>query len=167
MLYLVNQKTNQVIMKYLLLAVLFSLHITNVNAQSITGRWQANSPIVSDEGDDNYQFFSDGTFCYNTDGEGKLMRIAKFGGTYKVNSTNIILTPTYYVEEVGGYLTRTGAEPGTAEWAFVDSKENKVRLEQIIKQKLPFKIYSIKNTIVMEIDSNKFYKIQNDPAKYH
>lgn len=150
-------------MKTILLLILFVLFFYAGNSQNIIGRWQANTALVGEESDDNYQFFADGTFRFNLDGEGKLVRVSQFGGTYKVMANKIILTPSYYVEETGGYLTRTGAEPGTAEWAFVNAKYNKVQLEKTIKQELPFKVYKNKNSTILEIDSAKFYKIQSDP----
>ena len=154
-------------MKKLLLLILFSILLKGLDAQNIVGRWQASSAVISDESDENYQFFTDGTFCFNLAGDVQLAKVLKIGGTYKIINTNIIFTPTYYIEETGGYLTRTGAEPGTAQWSFVDTKENKVQLEKIIKQELPFKLYKSKNNTVLEIDFNKFYKIQSNPLKYH
>lgn len=145
--------------------ILFVFFSNITNAQNIIGRWQAYTPIIGNEIDDNYQFFTDGTFFFNPDGQGKLSKVLKLCGTYKIISSSIVLTPTYYVEQTGGFITRTGAEPGTADWAFVDGKESLVKINKIIKQELPFKIYKIKGRAVIEIDFNKFYKIQNDPSK--
>ncbi len=153
-------------MKKTLLLVLCSLlmMVIKLHAQNIVGRWQADTAVVNEDAA-NYQFFDNGAFCFNTSGDADLGRVLKMGGTYTIDHDKIILTPTYYIEETEGYITRVGDKPGARQWAFDDATEVKVQLKKKVKQTLSFKLYDGKSGMVMEIDGDKFYKIQNDPMK--
>jgi hypothetical protein len=154
-------------LKKILLSLLFVFCLTTLRAQKIVGRWQAQFATLSNEDLENYQFFNDGTFCFNTYGDDGLSRIQKICGTYMIAANKIILTPTYYTEKTDGDIVLDGVEPGTAVWRFENIKLKKILINNPVKKEVPFKLYTKQNSYVIEIDGSQYYKINNDPAKYH
>lgn len=153
-------------MKKLALLILLVATMSCLKAQSIVGRWQAGLATLSDEYLENYQFFADGTFCFNTNGEDGLSRIEKICGTYYIENNMIVFKVRYYSEKTGGSLKLDGAEPGTAAWKFKNHKINKVLINNATMQKVRFKLYKEQDISIIEIDESKYYKVQNDPDKY-
>ena len=154
-------------MKNLLLLILFTVVFKILSAQNnIVGRWHYGPPSISNLIHENYCFFDDGTFCFNTDIDDQLSRVSKMGGTYKIVDHKIIFIATYYIEKIGGYLTLNKAEPGDVRWGFEEVKVNKVQIEKPIEEEVPLVLYKKQNVEILEVGSLKYYKIQDDPNKY-
>lgn len=150
-------------MKKIILLLLLAVLVKFAGAQNLTGRWQADSAKFS-EGIENYQFFADGTFCFNVDEDEGLSRVSKIAGSFEIAGAKLVFVPAYYIELSGGDLGLTGDKPGTATWEFDDTKEKKVQLRKA-KQQVAFKYYTKDGAEVLEVDGSKYYKVQNDPGK--
>jgi hypothetical protein len=150
-------------MKKIPLLLLLILFFKYSGAQNLTGRWQADSAKFS-EGTENYQFFADGTFCFNVDEDEGLSRVLKIVGAFEITDSKLVFVPAYYIEVSGGELALTSDKPGTATWEFEDTKERKVPARKS-KQHVAFKYYTKEGTEVLEVDGSKYYKVQSDPGK--
>ena len=150
-------------MKVLIITSILCVFSNLLIAQNITGRWQAGSPFVSAAYNENYQFFSDGTFYYNTPDDDGLTRVLTIGGKYNINKNNLILVPEFYIELYDGKLTMSGELLDNNNWAFDGQKTRKINLDQHLNHTIKYKLYALKGTKVLELNIEKFYRITDDP----
>jgi hypothetical protein len=153
-------------LKTLLFFMALLMSQTFLQAQTIVGRWQAGSAQLSNEYNENYQFYANGTFIFNTDGEDGLTRIMKISGVYHIDRDTILFSVRNYVELSGGTLKFTGTEPGESSWKFEGNVPKQVKLSNEAEQKGTFKIYKKQDFVILEIDGAKYYKVSDDPEKY-
>lgn len=136
-----------------------------VAQQSILGLWQENSPEVSDSYYNTYEFKTDGTFKFNTNGYFGLGRVTTIGGKYKLLNKQIQISVEYTVELVGGKITRSEfAGTATHRWVIEGGQLKKTILSAPIKSVINFEFSTTPNseeakTQLLLLDKGKFYKI--------
>lgn len=146
--------------------ITFLLITVKLNAQNIVGRWQAGSGLLSNEYNENYQFYSNGSFTFNTSGDDGLTRIMKINGTYRIFGNKIFFIAKNYVELAGGFLKFTGAEPGQSNWKFESNSPTTIKIVNQSEQAGSLKLYMKQKSVVLEIEGTRYYKVASDPNKY-
>ena len=154
-------------LRTMLLFMILLISQSFLQAQTIVGRWQAGSAQLSNEYNENYQFYANGKFNFNTDGEDGLTSIMKISGVYHILNDTILFSVQNYVELTGGTLKFTGTEPGESSWKFEGNVPHQVKLSNEAEQKGTFKIYKKQNFFILEIDGAKYYKVDDNPDKYY
>ncbi len=153
-------------MKKIVLLILV-LKCFSVQAQSLTGIWQLNTPEVSSGYQDTYQFFSNGTFRFNTNQSDGLRRILSIGGKYKIEKSNIIFNIEYTIEIVGGSIHRDEITPGSDSWAIEGGQTKKISLTKSTMQRAILEVgKKDKGVDILLIDKRKYYKVDNDPDNF-
>jgi len=155
-------------MTKLIFSFIILLHVTVLaNSQVITGLWQFGSSEVNSGYFDTYQFFSDGTFKFNTDQNDGLRRILTIAGTYKLKKDTIIFSVKYSVEVVGGDISRSEISSRSDSWSIEGGKITECKVKKLVSDNASFKLLDSGNQIkIILIDKRKYYKIDDDPNSF-
>lgn len=159
----------KLLIKVIFIAILYTSvgYCQQLNKSDIIGIWQFNSREINAGWFDNYQFFLDGNFCFNTNQNDATRRIISIGGKFNIIGDTLILHTTYSKELKGGYLVRSETA-GSSGW------EINGAIIDVIKFKSPKLSYlQLENCKEHEklpcilLDKRKYFKLENNPKNYH
>lgn len=159
----------KLILKLLLCAILYAniAHGQQVDKSDFVGIWQFGSQELNAGWFDNYQFFLNGNFCFNTNQNDATKRIISIGGTYKIKGDTLILQTTYSKEIQGGCLVRSETAGGSG-W---EIKGGKIITSKFKSAKVSYlQIESCKDKEKVPcilLDKRKHYKLESDPNNYN
>ncbi len=151
-------------MRAILFFVFFQTMV-HAHAQSLIGLWQENSPEVSAAYLNTYEFKSDGTFKFNTNGYFGLSRIVSLCGKYKVTKNTIEVTVPYIIERIGGKIERSEfSGEATHSWVIDGGQLRKNVLDKPAESSISFEFKKSKRaeeakTEMVLLDKSEFYKI--------
>lgn len=136
-------------------------------AQKIIGIWQLKTSEVSSAYFDTYQFFSDGTFHFNTNQYDALRRIISIGGRYKVEKNKLSLTVEYTIEKLGGSFKVGEISAGSDSWSLTNAQIKKIPALKAATQIASVEIGGKdKGTDIVVINKAKYYKVDDDPNNF-
>ena len=131
------------------------------------GVWQINTPEVNSGYFDTYQFFTDGSFKFNTNQNDGLRRVLGIGGKYKLNKGVLTFIVEYTKEIVGGAIARSEITTGSDSWAIEGGQISKKKLLKPIKVGASIEIGKKSNgTDCIIIDKRNYFKVDNDPNNF-
>ena len=152
-------------MKRIILAFFLAAILNTVNAQSLVGKWQEETPELSAGYLNVYEFLSDSTFFFKPTQYFGLKRIISIGGRYSYNKEahTLGLIVEFSNEIVGGTFERE-EESGEASdsWVINGGEIKKIKLAKPVKEvlTLEFGKSDKKNTKLVLLDRRKFYKVE-------
>lgn len=154
-------------MKKLTLLLLIIIKCSCLQAQSLVGIWQLNTPEVSSGYLDTYQFFSNGTFRFNSSQYDALRRVITIGGKYKVQKDKLTFSVEYTMEKVGGVFKVGDIASGSDSWSITGGQIKRVPLLKTITQYASIEAgIKDKEVDVIKINKAKYYKVDNDPENF-
>lgn len=154
-------------MKKLTLLLLIIIKCSCINAQSLVGIWQLNTPEVSSGYLDTYQFFSNGTFRFNSSQYNALRRVITIGGKYKVQKDKVTFLVEYTMEKVGGVFKVGDVSSGSDSWSITGGQIKRVPLLKTLTQYASIETgIKDKEVDVIKINKAKYYKVDNDPENF-
>lgn len=154
-------------MKKLILLLLIIIKCNCIHAQSLVGLWQLNTSEVTSGYFDTYQFFSNGTFRFNSNQYDALRRVITIGGKYKVQKNKLTFLVEYTMEKVGGAFKIGDISSGSDSWSITGGQIKRLPLLKTITQ-----YASIETDIkdqgadIIKINKAKYYKVDNDPENF-
>jgi hypothetical protein len=99
----------------LVISIFFNLSYNKLNAQNLKkedliGIWQYGSSEINSGWFDNYQFFNNGSFVFNTNQNDGLKRVINIGGTFSLKSDTLFLYINFSKELLGcsGWVIENG-----------------------------------------------------------
>lgn len=151
-----------------ILFVLVALIISHITmAQNIVGLWQAATPEVSSGYLETYQFYSNGSFRFNTNQSDGLRRVLSIGGKYKVLNGKLIFTVEYTIEAIGGKLERSHLTTRSDSWSLDGGQIKQLTLVKPVVEQASLQAgKKDKGVDLLLIDSQKYYKVDEDPANF-
>lgn len=133
-------------------------------AQSLVGVWQRDTNCVLGKHLDTYCFFSDGTFCFNSDENNSLSRILSIGGSYIIVKNQIVFHVKYTIERSDGILVRDTLATQCGSWSIKGGVIKKMMLRKTIVEKADLdRTVNSKSGKCLLIDMRKYFKISNNP----
>ena len=126
-------------------------------SQKLSGRWQTQTPEISDAYLNNY-FFTDTTFEYHISEYDGLNPINALGGKYLIKLDTIYFTVTYIKKRVGGQLERSEIYTENDSWAFEGGIDKSINLMPPIHATATFKLQDS----VLWLDEMRFCKLNTE-----
>ena len=157
----------KLLLKVCLLVLYTNIIYSQINKSELIGIWQSGSKELSSGWHENYQFFSDGRFCFNTSQYDGLNRVVSIMGTFKINENTLILKITKSKELRGGVFVRSEILGGSG-WVI---EGGKIIILNYNKPKSSFLV--IENCDKVDgfprvfIDKGVYYKLEKDPSNYN
>jgi len=163
----------------LFFVLVFSLSLSGMSQQKhdslvvsraeLVGVWQVNSYLVTSGLKDNFQFYKDGTFVFNTDSYNNLNTVMSIVGKY-ILKNRILSLRVEYITQLTNF-TVVGSESA---FQFGPFRLDGGKLSTIVQKDTSYSIHEIyrmsdpkKSTkVVIRLDSDKYYKISSDPSEY-
>lgn len=151
----------------ILLAGLFSSHtlIQVIDKKNIIGVWQFGSKEVNAGFFDSYQFFTNGTFKFNTNQNDATRRIISIGGTYELKNNRLMLKTTYTKEIQGGFLVRSETAGGSG-WEISGGKIITTNYKTPKVSSITIGICENEKECIL-LDSRKYYQVEEDPNNFN
>lgn len=154
-----------IILTVLLISVFFG-YSQEITKNDIIGIWQMRSKELNSGWFDNYQFFQDGKFKFNTNQNDATKRIVSIGGEYSIKNNTLILEVSYSKEIIGGYLVRSETSGGSG-WELKAGKVKTIFYKSKMKSYLTIeKCTDTEGIECSYIDKVVYYKLENDPNNY-
>ena len=150
-----------------IIACNISLYSQVIENKDVVGIWQFNNKNIAAGWLDNYQFFSNGKFLFNTNQNDSTKRIISIGGTYKIKDSLLTLQSTFSKEIQGGYLVRSNTAGGSG-WEIKGGKVIviKYKYKKISSLKIE-KCLNKEDIPCILIDKRIHFKLDDDPSNYH
>lgn len=162
----INKKMKKNIILTVLSMFVFFGYSQEITKNDIIGIWQMRSKELNSGWFDNYQFFPNGEFKFNTNQNDATKRIISIGGKYSVKKNTLILEVSYSKEIVGGYLVRSETSGGSG-WELKDGKVKTIFYKSKMKSYLTIeKCADTEGIECSYIDKVIYYKLENDPNNY-
>src|SRR5262249_30856575 len=136
----------------------------------LVGVWQSKTPVISSTLQANFQFYANGKFVYNVSGYADLNPLYNVSGSYKLADSIIGLKIEQY-KVLSGFKVQAadhGFEFGSFDLdsgKVVTVMQNNSTYDEHTFSVVRSSKIKFKNCI--EIDSDKYYKISNNPAQYN
>lgn len=155
---------SKVIITIFMFLLIFVNSFCQKNKINIVGIWQSQTEVVGSGHLDNYQFYKNGSFKFNTNDYNGLNRIVSIGGKFSLTKDTIIFIVEYTLEYVGGYPIRSRTTTLSDSWELINGRIIKNIFEKAIEEKaqIQFDIDKNKNLAAyLLIDGRIFYKTDN------
>ncbi len=162
-------RTSIVLFICLLLAASSCSAQRSIDNAYLHGVWQVSSHKIGAAYLENYQFFDDGSFIFNTNQYNELRRIISLSGHYTINEDLLHLKVISFIEDTGSLqITRSRTTKVNDSWSLAGNyTETKRKVKDpeisIVEMKL---CQDINEIACILIDGNTYYKIIADPNDY-
>jgi hypothetical protein len=147
--------------------VVFSACSQEITKKDIVGIWQLGFSELNSGWFDNYQFFPNGDFKFNTNQYDATNRVISFGGQYEIDSNILILEVSFITEIFGGSIVRSETAGGSG-WELIDGTIETKYYKSKSKIFLTLENYCESEGIsCIFIDKMIYFKLENDPNNYN
>jgi hypothetical protein len=139
---------------------------SQVNQLDIVGIWQSTIKELNSGWFDNYQFFFNGKFRFNTNQSDATRRIITIGGNYKIIKDTLVLEISFSKEIKGGFpiISETAGSSG---WEIQDGKIVTIKYKSVKKCYLLIENSTEASSVpCILINKIKHYKLENNPNNY-
>lgn len=137
----------------------------NLEKEDLVGVWQFGSSEISSGWYDNYLFFNNGSFVFNTNQNEGLKRIISIGGTFILKSDTLFLYINYSKELTGGIPTRSNTV-GSSGWAIQNGTVMTIKHKPVKEYLIIQKGDNPTNQSYLLLNSIKYFKADDDPNNY-
>lgn len=157
----------KLLLKICLLVLYTNIIYGQINKSELIGIWQFGSKELSSGWLENYQFFSDGRFCFNTSQYDGVNRVVSIMGRFKLNKDTLILKITKSKELRGGVFVRSETLGGSG-WVIEGGKIITIKYKNPKSSILVVeKCDKVGDIPCILIDKLIHYKLENDPSNYN
>lgn len=150
-----------------LITINFSCYSQTFENKDLVGIWQFNNRNIASGWLDNYQFFPNGKFCFNTNQNDSTKRIISIGGTYLLKNNILTLQTTYSKEIYGGHLERSETAGGSG-WEVTGGKVITIKFKSKIISHITLEKCDDKEDVsCILLDKRIHFKLENNPINYN
>jgi hypothetical protein len=140
-----------------------------ISNKTIIGVWQVDTDLVSSAIKANFQFYKEGKFVYNTDSYDDLNPLISISGVYKIDK-KILYLKIQSTKQLTGFKV-IASEPS---FQFGSFQLDGGKIETIKQNDSDYSEHNIKvisdkkasQNKVIKIDSDKYYKVSDNPDKF-
>lgn len=167
---MINKTINDFKRVFIFTTTLIILLFNNLNAQNLKkedliGIWQFGSSEISSGWFDNYQFFNNGSFVFNTNQNDGLKRVISIGGTFSLKSDTLFLYINFSKELLGGIPSRSNIAGGSG-WVIDNGTVKTIKHKQTRENLMIQKGDNSTNQSYILLNSIKYFKAEDDPNNY-